>query len=267
MSAVPELPLDPAITRWVLVPIFVAMFVIAVLQDNLRVLLLSGANAVPIARQRRDQLLLRAARLRANGAVLPDERAWHRRRAFFTNAEAGALTARLREGSRDGMLVRMTMMMFEQWGPGAGSAMLKQYALNLVPTILLGVFVNHFFSGFIAAKLPFSPPASFRYMLHTGIALPELDACYVSSLSWYFLSLFGVRSLAALVTDWMQSGYAVQLQEVPSQSPIMSTMLLGLGGAGGPSEDQLLQAECDNLHVTQRDATLLGEAEVRLQRM
>jgi hypothetical protein len=176
MTSVPHLPLDPEIASWVLVPVLVSMFLIAVLQDNLRVLLLSGGGSLAPERVRRDHMLQRAQRLRAACSVLPDEDSWRRRRAFFTNVERGALSKPLREAAADGMIFKLTMSMLESWGPGSGSAMLKQYALNFVPTILLGVFVNHFFSGFIVAKLPFSPPAAFRYILHSGLDLPG-EAC------------------------------------------------------------------------------------------
>lgn len=263
---VTALPLDPNITTWVLVPIFVAMFVIAILQDNLRVLLLSSATRPSASQLRRDHMLQRAVRLRSACAVLPDTDAWHRHRAFFTNTKRGSFSVSLRESASDGALLKFTLSMLETWGPANNGAMMKQYALNFVPNILLGVFVNHFFSGFIVAKLPFSLPASFRYILHSGINLPHLDTCYVSSISWYVLSMLCVRSLASMVTEWVQNFQPVQLQNVPTQSPIMSSMLLGLPmmGGGGPSEEQMLQAERDNLHITTRDDRWLNEAEKRL---
>jgi hypothetical protein len=270
MSSVPHLPLDPEIASWVLIPVLVSMFLIAVLQDNLRVLLLSGGGgggaSTNLGRIRRDHLLRRAQRLRAACSVLPDESTWRSKRAYFTNTERGAFTAPLREAKADGMMLKFTMTMLESWGPGTGSTMLKQYALNFVPTILLGVFVNHFFSGFIVAKLPFSPPSAFRYILHSGLDLPELDTCYVSSLSWYILTLIGVRSLAGLLTEWLQNFEPVQLQSLPQQSPIMTQMLIGLPipGSGGPSEEKVLEAERDNLHITVRNASLLGSVEERL---
>ena len=159
------------------------------------------------------------------------------------------------------------------WGAWRGVAsshpsppLLIRYALNYIPTIVLGVFVNHFFSGFIAVKLPFSLPASFRYILHSGIQLTELDTCYVSSLSWYFLTLLGTRNMAALVTDWLHSHASVELEAVPQQSPLASAMLLGLPmmGGSGPSEEQIFLGERDNLHVTKWDPKYVAEADKRL---
>jgi len=59
--------------------------------------------------------------------------------------------------------------------------------------------VNFFFSGFVAAKIPFPLTQRFRSMLQNGIDLSSVDVSYVSSRSWYFLNLFGLRGLFSLI--------------------------------------------------------------------
>merc|ERR1712078_827381 len=69
----------------------------------------------------------------------------------------------------------------------------------IVPQMLTGAWVNFFFTGFVIAKIPFPLTQRFRTMLQRGIDLASLDVTYVSSLSWYFLNLFGLRGLNQLV--------------------------------------------------------------------
>jgi ER membrane protein complex subunit 3 len=79
-------------------------------------------------------------------------------------------------------------------------------------------WVSYFFSGFILVRLPFPLGESFRSMVQQGVSVPGLDASYVSSLSWYFLTLFGFRGLFSIVLGQNNAADDAQLMQQQMQT-------------------------------------------------
>lgn len=50
-----------------------------------------------------------------------------------------------------------------------------------------------------SVKLPFSLTPQFKSMLQSGVGTQDLDVRWVSSLSWYFLTLFGLQPVYDLI--------------------------------------------------------------------
>ncbi|PSN30863.1 ER membrane protein complex subunit 3 [Blattella germanica] len=116
---------------------------------------------------------------------------------------------------------------------------LKGQATNVLPMLLIGGWINVVFSGFVTSKIPFPITLQFKEMLQRGIELQSLDASWVSSASWYFLNVFGLRSIYDLVFNDHED-YFMDYQEYASN-----------GLSNTPNEMKfILKAEWESLEIT-----------------
>jgi hypothetical protein len=134
------------------------------------------------------QALIRSRALRENAKYLPKQ-SFLMRRHFFNNEENGILKTQQRNVAPPNPMTDPSMM----------TDMLKGNLTNVLPMIVIGGWINWHFSGFVTTKVPFPLTLRFKPMLQRGIELMSLDASWVSSASWYFLNVFGLRSIYSLV--------------------------------------------------------------------
>ena len=90
-------------------------------------------------------------------------------------------------------------------------------------------------------------------MLQRGIQLATLDTSYVTSMSWYFLVMFGMRGLYSIVLG---------ANSETDDTKIMQQQM-GMGGGGGqpgqqPDMGKIFQAEADNLQLVEHTFVLSG---------
>jgi ER membrane protein complex subunit 3 len=79
-------------------------------------------------------------------------------------------------------------------------SMMGNNMIFMVQNMVMMQGIQHFFSGFILLQVPFSLTIGFKSMFQKGVVdLPNLSSSYVSSVSWYFLVLYGLRSFLSLL--------------------------------------------------------------------
>jgi hypothetical protein len=78
---------------------------------------------------------------------------------------------------------------------------MKGMIVMMATTIPAMTWINSFFAGFVLAKVPFSLTQQFRSMTQSGVDMANLDVSYVSSVSFYFLIIFGLNQLQSLLID------------------------------------------------------------------
>ncbi|AES61191.1 putative integral membrane protein EMC3/TMCO1 [Medicago truncatula] len=228
-----DLVLDTAIRDWVLIPLSVVMVLIGVLRHIVSKLLRSSQTPdIKIVRE--GQVMLRARNLRAAANFIPSK-AFRARKLYYCNEENGLLFV------PKGQATNPQAQMFSD--PNMAMDMMKKNLSMIIPQTLTFAWVNFFFSGFVAAKIPFPLTQRFRSMLQNGIDLSTVDVSYVSSRSWYFLNLFGLRGLFSLI-----------LGEENAVDDTQRMMQMGGGFGFDPSKG--LSVEKDNLDITQHDWAL-----------
>ncbi|OQV17447.1 ER membrane protein complex subunit 3 [Hypsibius exemplaris] len=184
-----ELLLDPNIRTWVFVPIVVITFFIGIIRHYVSILL-SSQKKVEVQQIKDTQALLRSRLLRENGKYIPKS-AFLMRKHYFNDKEAGVLKL-----AQDRAAPAAANPMQD---PNTLQDMLKGNLVNVLPMIAVGGWINWIFSGFVTTKVPFPLTWRFKDMLQRGINLPSLDPSWVSSASWYFLNVFGLRQIYSLV--------------------------------------------------------------------
>ncbi|KAK9885902.1 hypothetical protein WA026_013776 [Henosepilachna vigintioctopunctata] len=181
-----DLIVDHEIRLWVFLPIVVITFLVGILRHYISILI-SSQKKVELQQLRDSQLILRAKLLRENAKYIPKSTFLMRRYAF-NKEEEGYLTQKRPNNTQNAMT-----------DPSVMTDMLKGNVTNVLPMLIIGGWINWMFSGFITTKVPFPLTLRFKSMLQRGIELSHLDASWVSSASWYFLNVFGLRSIYALV--------------------------------------------------------------------
>lgn len=96
----------------------------------------------------------------------------------------------------------------------------------------------------LAVKLPFPLTPQFKSMLQSGVGTRDLDVRWVSSLSWYFLTLFGLQPVYNFILGSGNTASQVT-QQMQAMGPQGGMPMLG----GQQDEQKVFNSEAENLEV------------------
>lgn len=238
-----ELLLDPDIRLWVFLPIVLLTFLIGILRHYMSILL-SSPKKVEFQQLTDSQALIRARRLRENGSVLPHH-GYAMRKHFFNNEDVGFFKRQKRPATSQNPMTDPNMM----------AEMVKGNLTNVLPMILIGGWINWTFSGFLTTKVPFPLTLRFKPMLQRGVELASLDAAWVSSASWYFLNVFGLRSIYTLVLG--ENNAADQTRAMAEQMQMSAASMAPDSRAAFKAEWEALQVASHSWALKHADSQLM----------
>ncbi|XP_041037344.1 ER membrane protein complex subunit 3-like isoform X1 [Carcharodon carcharias] len=152
------------------------------------------------------------------------------RKHFFNDPEAGFFKKTKRKVTPKNPVTDPSML----------TDLMKGNLTNVLPMILIGGWINWAFSGFVTTKVPFPLTLRFKPMLQRGIELVSLDASWVSSASWYFLNVFGLRRLYSLILGQ---------DNAADHSRTLEDQLTGAALSMAPDTNKAFKAEWEALEV------------------
>ncbi|KZF23808.1 transmembrane protein [Xylona heveae TC161] len=243
---------DPALFYWILFPITVVMILTGILRHYGTVLLQAAPKKEDIKGRRETRSLLRGITLRNNAPVLSRSSFQARKNYIIPAYQSGQF---LKDPDAKGQPPPNPMT--DPAGMEQMMGMMKGNMATMIPQTLIMSWINSFFSGFIIMKLPFPLTIRFKSMLQSGVATRDLDVRWVSSLSWYFLNLFGLQSIFTFIlgNDNAANQMAAQMAQMNPGA--------GAGGlfAPGQDPDKMFQNEAENLEVLEHWTVLDGVEE------
>jgi ER membrane protein complex subunit 3 len=225
--------LDPQIRNWVLYPIFIITLLVG-LGRHYVTQLVKSEHPAEAKKLKAINILSRSARLRTNARFIPPF-AFKVRKEYLAEKKVGALSIK-QDGAQNPMMSGNSNMQMD---------MMKGQMTTMIPSILMMTFVNHFFSGYVISKVPFPLTPKFKMMLQQGVQLSTLDSSYVSSLSWYFLVMFGLNGVYKLVLGANANYQSMQAAQMQMQMGMV-------GGANNPQFDaqKAFQQEKQSVIIT-----------------
>ncbi|KAI8391420.1 integral membrane protein DUF106-domain-containing protein [Radiomyces spectabilis] len=220
----------------------IVMVLVGVLRHQITMLITGAPKKPQLKAIKESKALLRGMRLRLFGNSIP-QHAFASRKTYLAQAYEQGKYLKNPDAAKEGPVAPNPMDPEMMEGMMEG---MKKQMMNMVPQMVIMGWINFFFQGFVVIKLPFPLTPRFKTMLQSGVDTRDMDVTWVSSLSWYFLNLFGLGSVFALI---LGDNNAAGLDMAA-----MGTMPGVMPGMGQPGQQQdfnkLFLAEKENVLIT-----------------
>jgi hypothetical protein len=239
--------LDPDIRDWVVLPLFVIMVAAGLLRQSVGQLLQSAKQKIPPTAQRAENVLKQTTKIRSGAAHYMTTWKWsgrkqHYRQLLLDEADWCDQQHEQEQSKEKDSDDPMNMMMNNPL------SMMKGNMAFMVQNMVMMQGIQHFFSGFILLKVPFNLTIGFKNMFQRGLAeLPDLESSYVSSVSWYFLVMYGLRSFFKIAIG--EPPLEVRHQEMAARSWGLQNQPPPGKAQDGEGMAKQLRQEAENLEL------------------
>ncbi|CDK25750.1 unnamed protein product [Kuraishia capsulata CBS 1993] len=195
------------------------------------------------------QHLQQARNFRTNAAVISTKDVFKQKQKYLTEAlRAGKF---LKEDPSEAKKEKPVNPLSDPGSMDAIFGMAKGNMANFIPQTVIMWWVNYFFAGFVIMKLPFPLTIRFKSMLQNSIMTSDLDVRWVSSISWYFVNLMGLKSVYSLI---LQDNSLVDKMMAAQQQQGQPNISM----PGGPTMDKMMKGEAENVQIVEFRSCLDG---------
>ncbi|KAI5477027.1 hypothetical protein MNV49_006903 [Pseudohyphozyma bogoriensis] len=245
-----ELVLDPAIRDWVLGGLSLVMLLSGLIRHYVTMLLNTPPKPQPLLVVREQRALARGAILRTYGSYLAPS-AFVALKSHLSDAYTSGFYLKAPPPADGSAPAPPPNPLMEPGGMDGMLDMVKKQAVQFLPQTILMYYIGYFYDGFVLTRLPFPLTLRFKSMLQRGIQTSDMDVSWVSSVSWYFLCLFGLNSIYRLILG--EENAADGAQNMAAMNPMAGMMSAGASAPGQPPQDffKLYKTEKDNLELAE----------------
>ena len=260
-----NLLLDSGIRDWVVLPLLVIMITAGLLRQAISVYLKCNQKPLCKIEARARSCLQRSSRLRLGGGGYISAQKWESRQRYLCSKheDVGTGMSLLRDeavrATEDSEAAKSKSDDLDIMGSASMMDGMKGQFAFMIQNMVMMQGISHFFQGYVLLKVPFPLTNGFKMMFQRGLDLSTLETSYVSSVSWYFLVMFGLRAFFRLAIGEMPQ----ESQEASFLQHSLGTLINRPAKPNKFNATAALNTEADNLELVKM-TNMLEDAEKRL---